>query len=64
MYPLQSHEIRAMREARALREAQQARMISTVQVRRRLSLPALLAHVIMLGLGASDRQASYFPSPC
>lgn len=63
MYPLQSHEIRAIRNAQALREAQLAHMAAAVQVRRR-SLPARLAHLTMPGKRAGHSKQSYAATPC
>ncbi|MFW6097265.1 MAG: hypothetical protein ACOC9Z_04280 [Chloroflexota bacterium] len=63
MVPLQAHEIRAMRKAQALREAQQAQMATAVRARRS-SLPARLARFAMPGKTPYKSTQSHAPTPC
>lgn len=56
MYPVQPHEIRVMREAAALREAQKDRAETMIRARRNLS--ALVRTVRRIGLSSDGSQQS------
>lgn len=63
MYPIQSHEIRAMRKAQALRRAQRAHKATAVHTRRRL-VPTRLVRLAMPGKASRRRKQLYASTPC
>lgn len=63
MYPIQSHEIRAMRKAQALHEAQRAHIATAVRLPPR-SIAARLANLAMPGKASRQAKQSYAPTPC
>jgi hypothetical protein len=66
MYPIQSHEIRAIWQAEAIRAAQEAKMAGAVKVRRAPTLSALISRFVPLRRNeiVDCSAPAYAPNPC